>query len=197
MASSDAQPLAAAAVASSDAQPLAATTTSRNKNCLTSQLLEGIGGPACTRGPSRGASPTSCLRLYVLPSAWRGCKRTAEPSARVATKSTRSVMNARLGSFSGNTSAANSWMGVRKICLAWVWRAKCADLAKPRLVDLSCGGRQAPTAATGAPTLAAPPPPSEAEMSCHSPLEKRRIAALPRQPQKYCYQMLRQCSGIQ
>ena len=68
-----------------------------------------------------------------------GCNRTAEPSARVATKSTRSVMNARLGSFSGNTSAANSWMGVRKICLAWVWRAKCADLAKPRLVDLSCG----------------------------------------------------------
>ena len=71
------------------------------------------------------------------------------------------------------------------------------NLAKPRLVDLSCGGRQAPTAAIGAPTLAAPPPPPEAEMSCHSPLEKRRIAALPRQPQKYCYQMLRQCSGIQ
>ena len=35
VASSDAQPPAAAAVASSDAQPLAAMTTSRNKNCLT------------------------------------------------------------------------------------------------------------------------------------------------------------------
>ena len=54
-----------AAAASSDAELLAATTASRNKNCPTSQLLEGIGGAACTRGPSRGASQTlaSCGSL--------------------------------------------------------------------------------------------------------------------------------------
>ena len=184
-----------AAVASSDAQPLAATTTSRNKNCLTSQLLEGIGGPACTRGPSRGASQTltSCGSLtcsffaFVLKALIQRCLNFASVS----------LLAFFVDAARGPPPQLDSWMGVRKICLAWVWRAKCADLAKPRLVDLSCGGRQAPTAAIGAPTLAAPPPPLEAEMSCHSPLEKRRIAALPRQPQKYCYQMLRQCSGIQ
>ena len=71
-------------------------------------------------------------------------------------------------------------------------------LHPPRL----CGAQATQAAASlrisaRRPTLAVPPPPLEAEMSCHSPLEKRRITALPRQPQKYCYQMLRQCSGIQ
>ena len=119
-----------AAVASSDAQPLAATTTSRNKNCLTSQLLEGIGGPACTRGPSRGASQTltSCGSLtcsffaFVLKALIQRCLNFASVS----------LLAFFVDAARGPPPQLDSWMGVRKMESAWPglvphgpWRLCC------------------------------------------------------------------------